>query len=929
MVEQQLEPARFHEVEVHIDSCENCRKMLAAAVAERTLAFGTPVNPTALGSAPTASAADDIDPFAAIVDVSINGRYVIDAVLGRGGMGTVYLARDLSLGREVALKLHRAGSGNDRLHREAIAMAKLAHPNVVTVFEVATVDDRLYVAMEYVRGETLRGWLATAPRTWRHKLDMLLQAGQGLAAAHAAGLVHRDFKPENVLVGEDGRPRVSDFGLARVGVSPGGAKPTAVVGPMTQTGALMGTPAYMSPEQLSGDSVDARSDQFAFCVVAWECLYGKRPFTGLTLAGLEDAMMRGELQRVTRTEVPQRVRDVLERGLAISPADRYADMPALLGAVRAAAIPRTRRYLALGLAGVTLAAGATFAISSLVGAHRHAAECVAAGDDMRAVFDGGTREQMRIAFIASGSPTAVTAFERTAAVLTRYGDNLAKQASALCLGHDEPLRLTSARRACLADRKSRFAGLVDELLHAEAPAVREAPSAAWSAFEPAPCDDAAMLLAQPVVPTLTTREQSKAFSRVRALESTGRYEAALAAATPLLEQARADKNRHFELDVLMAIGAIRAELEPAEAVAPVLQDAVQLAETLGRDLDAAVELSQLAHLVGVVQHRFEPAHRYVALARAKLERLGAQNVAARGHLLGIEGQVLSDENRLVEAEQAMRQAITALEHAYGPDHPNVGSALGSLSQILRAEYKPTEAIEVARRAGELLAKALGADHPTVGGSEMTLGQLLVDVKQFDDARARFEHAETLFARAFGPDHPVHAQIWANLGDLELKQEHWDAALTQFRRAIARLERVYGADSVDVAGARTDAARALAELGRVPEAIIEQQRAIATLDKLGADGEPRVVVALTELAEYQLFVKQAALALASAQRALEIAIKRTPAANGEDLAEARFLVARAMWETGGDKRGALALAREAEAHAGGAMHDTIVAWLAER
>ena len=921
MIEHELEPSLFAELEVHIDTCEHCRKILAAAVAERTLAMGTP------------QVGDDVDPLAAIVDVSINGRYVIDAVLGRGGMGTVYLGRDLSLGREVALKLHRAGSGNDRLHREAIAMAKLAHPNVVTVFEVASVDDRLYVAMEYVRGETLRGWLAAAPRTWRHKLDMLLQVGQGLAAAHAAGLVHRDFKPENVLVGEDGRPRVSDFGLARVGVAPSGAKPAMPLETvMTQTGMLMGTPAYMAPEQLAGDPVDARGDQFAFCVVAWECLFGKRPFTGITLAALEDAMTRGELQRPPRNEVPQRVRDVLERGLAIEPADRHADMPALLAALRAAAVPRTRRYLALGLAGAALAVGGTFAISSLVGERRHAAECAAAADEVRGLFDATKREQIRIAFIASGSPVAASAFAHAADVLGRYRESLAKQASAQCFAQGEPLRLSSARRTCLADHERRLIGLVDELAHADASVVQAAPAAAWSAFEPAPCEDAAMLLAQPMVPTLATREQSDAHARIKALLATARFDAALAATKPLLEQARARKDRHFELDLLMTLAAVRGELDPPDAVVPVLQDAVQLAETLGRDLDAAIEMVQLAQLTGVALHHFEPAHRYIALARAKLERLGGSNVAARGHLLATEGQLLSEENRLGEAERAMRQAVEALERSYGPDHPNVGAALGSLGQILRAEYKADEAMQIATRTQDLLAKALGPDHPTVAGSLMTLGQALVDVRRFDEARARFAQAEAIFAHALGPEHPVHAQIEANLGDLELKQEHWEAALGHFRRAIAMLERVYGADSVDVAGARSDEARALAELGRMPEALAEQGRTVEALDKLGEDGEPRLVVALDELAEYQLHACKPTLALPAAERALAIATKRGSDANNEDLADARFLVARALWEggkTAHDKARALELARLAETHAKGTLHDTIGAWLHER
>src|SRR5262245_33213365 len=186
MVERSLDPAQFAAIEVHIDSCDKCRRIVAAAVADTgTFALGTPSTPVA----------EDVEPIAKLVDVSINDRYVIEAVLGKGGMGTVYLARDLTLDREVAIKLHhKTGSASERLHREAMAMAKLAHPNVVTVFEVATVDDRLYVAMEYVRGETLRGWRSAHPHNWRDIVAMLVQTGNGLAAAHAAGLVHRDFK---------------------------------------------------------------------------------------------------------------------------------------------------------------------------------------------------------------------------------------------------------------------------------------------------------------------------------------------------------------------------------------------------------------------------------------------------------------------------------------------------------------------------------------------------------------------------------------------------------------------------------------------------------------------------------------------------------------------------------------------------------------
>jgi predicted Ser/Thr protein kinase len=326
MLERSMNPTKFGELEVHIDSCESCRKAVAAL---------------AQGSRPHTPPFSELDHQLA-PGATIDGRYEVRTELGRGGMGTVYLAHDRTLGRDVALKLHRASSSAERLQREAVAMAKLAHPNVVNVFEVNTVDDRVYVAMEYVRGTTLRGWLGKSTRNWREIVAMLAATGRGLAAAHAAGLVHRDFKPENVLVGDDGRPRVGDFGLARADHAAIVADPESLNTAETMTAGVAGTPAYMAPEQMMGDPVDARCDQFAFCVVAWECLYGKRPFTGLTLAALQLAIEKHELEPGDTT-VPERVRAVIERGLAYEPSERFTDMPALLAALERVAAPRTTR----------------------------------------------------------------------------------------------------------------------------------------------------------------------------------------------------------------------------------------------------------------------------------------------------------------------------------------------------------------------------------------------------------------------------------------------------------------------------------------------------------------------------------------------------------------------------------------------------------
>lgn len=319
------------EVERHLDGCAACRELVAVVAAEAS-GPGDSSAPTRLDTGaptlPTGPESPALKPGESV------GRYVVEGLLGEGGMGVVYAARDPGLGRTVALKLLRPGGGGDearaRLVREAQAMARLSHPNVLPLFELGTEGGRVFLAMERVEGPTLAAWLRERERPWREVLALFLQAGEGLAAAHRAGLVHRDFKPANVLVGADGRPRVTDFGLVRHEADGGGAEAGPAEGSspeaLTRAGAVPGTPAYMSPEQLAGREVDARGDQFSFCVALHEALYGVRPF---------DARAKGEARwkRVPvpgSVRLPGPVRAALERGLALEPEKRFASMEALL-----------------------------------------------------------------------------------------------------------------------------------------------------------------------------------------------------------------------------------------------------------------------------------------------------------------------------------------------------------------------------------------------------------------------------------------------------------------------------------------------------------------------------------------------------------------------------------------------------------------------
>jgi len=305
---------------------------------------------------------------------SVLGHYRLEHRLGEGGMGVVHAAFDTDLERRVAIKLLHAGpsdANRARLLREARAMARLDHPNVVTIFDVDSIEGKDLVVMELVEGTTLAEWLRAEPRPRAAILDAFQGAGRGLAAAHAAGMVHRDFKPHNVLRAGDGRCKVTDFGLARdaetqieVADLPASASssntPTPLVN-LTVSGAIVGTPAYMAPEQWASGTLGPAVDQFAFCVALWEALAGQRPFRGDTREALR-AAIEGGPGSLDPAPIPRRLRPVLLRGLAVDPARRWPSMAALLEALSSRR--RTATWIAAGLAAVALATGAIVAMQS-------------------------------------------------------------------------------------------------------------------------------------------------------------------------------------------------------------------------------------------------------------------------------------------------------------------------------------------------------------------------------------------------------------------------------------------------------------------------------------------------------------------------------------------------------------------------------------
>ena len=373
-LDRSLDPERAAVAEEHVSRCDACRAMLAQFVEiyeGEDSALTTRIASEIAEPSGTIAPVPDRDTPQTVSVGTLVGRYLALGVLGRGGLGIVYSAYDPQLDRKVALKLvrpERRGADaalklDDRMLREAQAMAKVSHPNVVAIYDVGVHGADVFIAMELIDGRTLNRWAREESPPWTRRRDALVAAGRGLEAAHAAGVVHRDFKLGNVLMGADGRVRVLDFGLAR-GVAPSAdgqrsatigeaATPANLLGDqLTRVGTVLGTPGYMAPEQLRGETGDARTDQFAFCVAAYKLLYERAPFAGGTVSEILTSIeTQGQPAPPPGSRVPAWLHRAITRGLRPQPEERYASMADLLSAITVDKRRRRRWGLAAAFAG--------------------------------------------------------------------------------------------------------------------------------------------------------------------------------------------------------------------------------------------------------------------------------------------------------------------------------------------------------------------------------------------------------------------------------------------------------------------------------------------------------------------------------------------------------------------------------------------------
>jgi hypothetical protein len=585
------------------------------------------------------------------------GRYTILALVGKGGMGEVYAAYDPELDRKVALKLllgaRTGGDGRSqaRLLREAKAIAKLSHGNVVVVHDAGAFQDRVFVAMEFVDGRTAKDWLAEAPRSRREILEVFTAAARGLAAAHAAGLVHRDFKPHNVMVGKDGGVRVMDFGLAREigGAGEDGADgpvPAAPAGPevtgrLTHTGEIVGTPLYMAPEQFLGSATDERTDQFSFCVALYQALYGAHPFGGgESVQEILGRVVAGEVQAPAgKHDVPAWLRRVLLRGLNVDPAGRWPSMHALIEALGRDPARARRRWAAIaGVAILVAAAAATL----LRGPRRAEAMCQGGPARLAGAWDPpGASARPRAAaveaaFTATGLASAAEQWKRVGGLLDRYANEWLGMYRDACeateVRGEQSAETLDLRMACLDQRRMALGALTDILRVADEAVVPAAVDAANALPSLATCADIRLLRAgvEPARDAATRARVDGLRQRLavaKALHDTGQRPRALAEAEVLEREARALGDRPLLAEVLSTTGHFQSGSETGIAR---LTEAALTALAVKRDDLAAEAGAELETLVGHDPQRHEEGEYWARFTRAVLDRMGPGHGAAHG-----------------------------------------------------------------------------------------------------------------------------------------------------------------------------------------------------------------------------------------------------------------------------------------------------------
>jgi tRNA A-37 threonylcarbamoyl transferase component Bud32 len=814
-----LAGAKLSAVERHLLGCPDCSTLVAlAAPATSSRRVNTlewagapPTDETraqaAASSGPVTeviASQMDLGTASAVIELgsgdvhrigSTVGRYRLLQLVGRGGMGEVYAAHDPELDRKVAIKIMRGDTYPDdvesaRLMREAQTIAKMSHPNLVTVYDVGTANGRVFVAMELLEGDTIAAWLDRKRRPRDEIVRVFCLAGRGLAAAHRAGIIHRDIKPQNVMVSPDGGVRVMDFGLAALRQTLHGPKARRI----TRIGSILGTPLYMSPEQLCGQTVDPRADQFSFCVALYEALYGERPFAGENFAELRAAVLEGKARPAPpSSRVPARLRAILLRGLSVVPGKRFPDMETLIKALEQATARRVGpwRILGAGAAAGALTFGLAFGVGWQLRGSRTSSRCAPVPEKLSAAWpaapDAPRRAEIRAAFLAANVPDARERYDRVIRSLDGYAGAWATMYRHNCeasdTGSGDGPDVVALRGACLDQRAGELGALADALAHADSKVVRKAVAATLALPPVDGCADARVLKAA-ALPADPARRAALLSLRERlatlwAMAAVGRDWQALKPMAALVDEARAADHEPLLAEALMVYARARAPFDPEDAV-PLYEEAFKRGEAIHNDVLAAEAAIQLVAITGAIEHRFDQGERWARTADATVER--GVPLRVRGLFLHNRGTLFAARGQWRRAEADFAAAVAIRQQALGAAHPDLAASMINLARAVLVLGDARRAMDTAGRALAIAGGFLPAESFEVGAARLVRGQALAGLGRGAEARADLEAVLETFERVLGRDHPFLADPMTGLGEVALAERRPEAAQAVLERA---------------------------------------------------------------------------------------------------------------------------------------------------
>ncbi|HVE85220.1 MAG TPA: serine/threonine-protein kinase [Myxococcales bacterium] len=833
------------------------------------------------------------------------GRYLVVHRLGQGGMGVVYSAYDAELDRKVALKLLRpralgGSNGHARLLREAQAMAKVSHPNVIAVHDVGSFGDQVFMAMDLVEGSTLSRWVKQEGRTWQQVAGAFLDAGRGLAAAHAAGLVHRDFKPQNVLVGRDGRVFVTDFGLARMAdASDAETDPqeeeerelerrSRLARNLTQEGVVLGTPRYMAPEQHLGGQVDARADQFSFCASLYWGLWRTHPFDPAALAQSAEKRLRQTGPATTplrpnsrdlpaspiseppsQPRVPARLRKAVMLGLSLDPERRFPGMDALLQEIAAALHPPSMQVAlaAAALAGVLLLGGGAWAYRD----RARSQLCSGGVAEIGAVWNPAVAGMVQAALTAVSPERGPELSRPLVAALDGYSSRWAQAHRDACeatrVRGEQTETILSLRMVCLERRRKELAALVRLLEHPDAALVDRAVEAAQGLSAVGQCGDVDALaqVGRPEDPArrASLEKLEEQLARVNALRMAGRYPQGLEEAKVAAGVAQALGFKPLEAQARFELGTLEDATGDQRSAASELHQALRLAEAGRDDVTKARVVNRLGFVIGYRDLQFDQGVAWIRLSEATLERLGAE--------------------RYPEVESETYTMLGLIQLRAGDFRTSINAFQRSLTSADRAP----------NTSDLIRARALA----NIAVSRCRLGEREEGVRSGKQAIVMFE-------RLRGPDHPILVEPLQNLANALAELGRLDEALAAADRALALAESKLGKDHGTTGDVLDTRAGVLLEMGRPKEALVDSERALAihraSKEAEMAEGFSLDIIGRSDLALGRLPEAVAALERASALKPTDDLV----------MGDIHFGLARALAASRGDKARALALAEEA-------------------